>query len=158
MSWDDHHLEAFRRSVSKVILKHEPNSFLSELLTGMEVDIEVGGSARLDDTDLYDLPWAGQITRAILRSDGLSDSANLYELSRILELTLIVAGTDFDDSDVSDFSRAIVNLETLKQLKIIVEPAALDFVKTRLSWPQDELIYSIETKGGHRSKGRGKKP
>lgn len=81
-------------------------------------------------------------------------AAHFDELSRILDLTVIVRGKEFDKNDVSAFQLAILNLTTLESLKIIVEPEVLDFAKTYLVWPHQDFTYSVEpTRGGRRPRG-----
>lgn len=69
MDWDDRDLDAFRQSVSEVVLRKDPEGSWGDLLSETDVDIVIASKARFDVADLYNLPWAKQITMATLQCD-----------------------------------------------------------------------------------------
>lgn len=73
--------------------------------------------------------WASKIREAVIESDHVETSSDLFKLSDVERITIFVLGGSFADSDLETFQNAIENLKKLSHLSIVVALCALAYAK-----------------------------
>ena len=127
--------EIFKECVSAITLRGRPEGLLEAWLTVADVVISVVQGPRkrpgaeqpwLAVDELDGLPWASKISDAVIQSDHLETSSGLFMLSNVQDLTIVVLGESFHEDDIRSFQNAIINLQKLRQLRVLVAKGALD--------------------------------
>lgn len=158
MRLDDDDPDLLTACIAAITLKAHPQGLLADWLADASVPIAIvpsepnsprKGQPWLDVSLLEELPWAGEIHEAVLRSDHLEGSSGLYQLTKAERLTIAILGDDYHDSDLEAFQNAIQNLGMLKELRLVVSEAALGHAKDRLIWPGHALTCEIVPASRH---------
>lgn len=153
MKYRDHDdPKIFTECVSAITLKGRPQGLLEEWLTESEVIITVAPGPRrgpqktrpwLAVDELDELAWAGKICEAVVESDHLEASSDLFLLRNVERITIYVLGDSFEDNDFETFQNAIENLEKLSHLSIVVTQSALAYAKEHFVWKRSGITYAI---------------
>ena len=143
----------FAECVSAITLKGKPRGYLEHCLSEYDVEITVAPARSKNShkirpwlylSDLEERHWAGNIKAAHLASDVLQDSAGLYHLRRIEDLTISICGHNFSENDVDTFQKAIGDLQGLRKLLLIVAENAIEQADDYFRWPFTGFSVEIQ--------------